>query len=103
MFSTAELGQKLSKKDYKAIEPILREELLQLQRSLLAQTKTPVIVIFAGVDGGGKGETVQVLNAWMPAGLLTVLTGIPPKMRENDRNIGAIGVIYRRAARLVCF
>ncbi len=67
MFSTAELGQKLSKKDYKAIEPILREELLQLQRALLQQDRTAVIIVFAGVDGGGKGETVQVLNAWMDA------------------------------------
>jgi polyphosphate:AMP phosphotransferase len=85
MFSTAELGQKLSKKDYKAIEPILREELLQLQRSLLAQTKTPVIVIFAGVDGGGKGETVQVLNAWMDARWLINRAYRNPSEDERER------------------
>ena len=85
MFSTAELGQKLSKKDYKAIEPILREELLQLQRSLLSQTKTPVIVIFAGVDGGGKGETVQVLNAWMDARWLINRAYRHPSEDERER------------------
>jgi polyphosphate:AMP phosphotransferase len=85
MFRTAELGQKLSKKEYKAIEPLLREELLELQRDLLAQAKTPVIIVFAGVDGGGKGETVQVLNAWMDARWLINRAYREPSDEERER------------------
>ena len=65
MFRTAELGQKLSKKDYKKIEPVLRQELLEAQRQLGSLAQTPVIIIFAGVDGAGKGSTVNLLNEWM--------------------------------------
>ena len=34
MFRTAELGQKIPKSDFKQREPILRQELLELQRDL---------------------------------------------------------------------
>ena len=85
MFRTAELGQKLHKKEYKAIEPLLREELLELQRALLEQAKTPVIIVFAGVDGGGKGETVQVLNAWMDARWLLNRAYRDPSDVERER------------------
>ncbi|KPJ95328.1 MAG: hypothetical protein AMJ55_04020 [Gammaproteobacteria bacterium SG8_15] len=85
MFRTAELGQKLPKKEYKAIEPLLREELLELQQALLAQAKTPVIIVFAGVDGGGKGETVQVLNAWMDARWLINRAYRNPSDDERER------------------
>jgi len=85
MFRTAELGQKLSKTEYKAIEPLLREELLELQRTLLDQSRTPVIVVFAGVDGGGKGETVQVLNAWMDARWLINRAYRDPSDEERER------------------
>ncbi|NOZ53171.1 MAG: polyphosphate kinase [Gammaproteobacteria bacterium] len=65
MFSTAELGQKLSKKEFKKIETVLRRELLEAQRQLRERALTPVIIIFAGVDGAGKGMTVNRLNEWM--------------------------------------
>jgi len=67
MFRTAELGQKLSKTEYKKIEPLLRQELLELQRQILDSAKTQVIIVFAGVDGAGKGATVNLLNEWMDA------------------------------------
>ena len=53
MFRTAELGQTLSKEEYKHIEPVLRQELLDLQMELRAKAKFPVIIVFAGVDGAG--------------------------------------------------
>ncbi len=72
MFETAELGRKISKKDYKASALVLREELLELQNELREGGHFRVVLVFAGVDGGGKGETVGVLNAWMdPRWLIT--------------------------------
>ena len=64
MFEAAELGRTIPKDEYKARIPTLRTELLEMQRQLTS-AKFPVIVVFAGVDGAGKGETVNLLNEWM--------------------------------------
>lgn len=72
MFETAELGRKISKTDFKRLTPILREELLDLQDGLRRGRHFQVILLFAGVDGAGKGETVSLLNEWMdPRWLIT--------------------------------
>lgn len=64
MFRTAELGRKVSKQDFAEIAPALRIEMLELQHRLRA-FPFPVIVVFAGVNGAGKGESVNLLNEWM--------------------------------------
>ncbi len=64
MFETAELGQKLSKEQYEAREGTLRTELLDAQAEL-KDSKIPVIIVIGGVDGAGKGETVNLLHEWM--------------------------------------
>lgn len=84
MFETAELGRKISKADYKAQVPVLRSALLDVQRRLL-DASFPVIVVFAGVDGAGKGETVNLLNEWMdPRWIVTRAFG-PPSDEEAER------------------
>lgn len=65
MFEAAELGHKLSKGEYKRIEPKLRVDLLNAQYQLSQLGKFPVIVLISGVRGAGKGETVNLLNEWM--------------------------------------
>ena len=71
MFETAELGQSVSKEEYRERAPALREQLLEAQAAL-READFPVIVLFAGVDGAGKGETANLLNEWMdPRGLVT--------------------------------
>ena len=57
MFETAELGRTISKKDFKRTAPILRQELLELQDELHEGRHFQIILLFQGVDGGGKGET----------------------------------------------
>jgi polyphosphate kinase 2 (PPK2 family) len=64
MFEAAELGRSIQKETFKARVPGLRSELLEVQQQLTA-ARFPVIVMFAGVDGAGKGETVNLLNEWM--------------------------------------
>ena len=84
MFEIAELGSRLSKKDYKAQVPGLRAELLQLQVQLRTAS-FPVIVLFGGVDAAGKGETVNLLNEWMdPRWIVTRAWG-PPSDEERER------------------
>lgn len=65
MFESAELGHKISKSVYKKEVVALREALLNIQYDLAEQASFPVIIIIAGVDGAGKGETANILNEWM--------------------------------------
>jgi polyphosphate:AMP phosphotransferase len=65
MFESAEVGHKLPKSRFEREEPKLRERLLALQYRLLEEAKTPVLILVNGVDGAGKGETVNLLNEWM--------------------------------------
>jgi AMP-polyphosphate phosphotransferase len=84
MFETAELGRKMSKEEYQAELPKIRSELLQAQFAL-RQTKIPVIVVIAGADGAGKGDTVNALHEWLdPRGLETNVFG-PLSDEERDR------------------
>ena len=105
MFEAAELGHKVSKEEYAQREPILREALLKAQYDLLAHAKFPVIIIIGGVDGAGKGETVNLLNEWMdPRHIVTHAFGDPsdeeaerPPMWRFWRALppkGRIGVLF---------
>jgi polyphosphate:AMP phosphotransferase len=84
MFEAAELGRTIEKDEYKKQVPILRTELLEVQRQL-TPARFPLIVVFAGVDGAGKGETVNLLNAWMdPRWIVTRAYGEPSE-EERER------------------
>jgi AMP-polyphosphate phosphotransferase len=65
MFESAELGHVTEKRDYEKQVPKLRADLLDAQRRILQAGESSVIVIVAGVDGGGKGDTVNLLLEWM--------------------------------------
>jgi polyphosphate kinase 2 (PPK2 family) len=85
MFRTAELGQKIPKSDYKQREPILRQELLELQRDLCQCCGFPVIIVFAGVDGAGKSDTVNILNKWMDPRWIVTRAYDEPSDEERER------------------
>ncbi|MBW2314420.1 MAG: polyphosphate:AMP phosphotransferase, partial [Deltaproteobacteria bacterium] len=65
MFESAELGHEVDKATWKKEQPVLREDLLAAQFELLEKNAFPVVILVAGVDGSGRGETVNLLNAWM--------------------------------------
>ncbi len=84
MFETAELGRKIPKTEYREREPALREALLEAQ-GVLRAAPFPVIVLFAGVDGAGKGETVNLLSSWLdPRWMVTRAFG-EPSDEEKER------------------
>ena len=85
MFRTAELGQKVPKSEFNQREPLLRQALLEVQASLMASSDFPVIILFAGVDGGGKGDTVNILNEWMDPRWLVTRAYDDPSDEERDR------------------
>jgi polyphosphate:AMP phosphotransferase len=85
LFESAEIGHKLGKAQFKREEPKLRERLLGLQYDLLEKGGFPVIVLVNGVDGAGKGETVNLFNEWMdPRHIRTRAFG-PPGDAERER------------------
>ncbi len=65
MFESAEIGHQIDKKTYKQEAAVLRAALLGAQYRLLREAKTAVVILVNGVDGAGRGETVNVLNEWM--------------------------------------
>ena len=65
MFESAEIGHAIKKSEYQREEPQLRRALLGTQYRLLEKPEFPVIILVNGVDGAGKGETVNLFNEWM--------------------------------------
>ena len=84
MFRTAELHRKLPKEDYHQQVPRLREELLMMQMELRT-APFPIIVVFAGVDGAGKSETVNKLHEWLDSRWLVARAFGEPSDEERDR------------------
>jgi len=84
MFETAELGRSVGKEEFEAEVPKLRLELLEAQREL-QKAGVPVILLLAGADGAGKGETVSRVLEWLDTrGLDTHAFG-PPTDEERER------------------
>jgi polyphosphate:AMP phosphotransferase len=84
LFAPAEVGAAVPRSEYKKRVAELRQELLEAQSRLRA-ADFPVIVMFAGVDGAGKGELANLLSEWMdPRGLVTRAFGSPSE-EERER------------------
>ena len=84
MFEAAELGSSISKALYNKEVPVLRTRLLDVQQRLRL-ADFPVIIVFAGVDGAGKGETVDILNEWMDPRWLRTRAYGQPSDEESER------------------
>ncbi len=77
MFEIAELGHTVSKSVYREKVAVLRTQLLLTQQKL-KNCDFPVIILISGVDGGGKGEVINLLNEWMdPRYMRTIAFGEP--------------------------
>jgi polyphosphate kinase 2 (PPK2 family) len=63
MFESAELGHRIDAATYKKEAPKLREALLEAQMRVLERAEFQVVLLSGGVDGGGKGEVVNLLEA----------------------------------------
>jgi AMP-polyphosphate phosphotransferase len=87
MFESAELGHKVSKSDYDKQLPELREALLNTQYELVSKKGFQVVIIVSGVDGGGRSESVHLLNEWLdPRHVETHGMG-QPSDEERDRPV----------------
>lgn len=84
MFETAELGRKVGKQEFKERVPALREALL-LAQVKLREVGQPVLILFAGVDGAGKGETANLLNEWLDPRYVVTQAFKVPSEEESER------------------
>ena len=85
MFESAELGHKIDKSTYDAEVPKLREALLDAQFELAQKAKFPVIILIGGIDGAGRGETVNLLNEWLDPRFVQTHGMGEPSDEELDR------------------
>jgi len=85
VFESAELGHSISKRTYAREVPKLREALLDAQYDLFQDGRFPVMILIAGVDGAGKGETVNLLNEWMDPRHIRVAAFGEPSDEERER------------------
>jgi polyphosphate:AMP phosphotransferase len=85
MFESAELGHKIDKATYQAELPPLREALLEAQLDLFEAKKFPVILVVGGVDGAGKGETINDLTEWMDPRHISTHAISDPTDEERER------------------
>ena len=65
MLESAEVGHKIAKPTYVREEAKLREALLDGQYEMAEAGRGPILVLFSGLEGGGRGETANKLNEWM--------------------------------------
>ncbi|HEY8087406.1 MAG TPA: polyphosphate:AMP phosphotransferase [Polyangiaceae bacterium] len=85
MFESAELGHEVAKKAYEREVPKLRAALLDTQMAVLEKAEFPIILLSGGVDGGGKGEVVNLLLEWMDPRHIQVHALGPPTDEEQSR------------------
>jgi polyphosphate:AMP phosphotransferase len=85
MFESAELGHTTDKDTYRKEVPVLRAALLDAQFDLRENGTFPVVILISGVDGAGKGETINVLYEWMDPRFLSTLAFSTPTDEERER------------------
>ena len=85
MFESAELGHKIDKETFKKEVPKLRAALLDVQDDLLQKKEFPVVILISGVDGSGKGETINLLYSWMDPRHISTLAFSAPSDEERSR------------------
>ncbi len=85
MFESAELGHKIDKATYAREVPALREALLEAQFDFVAAARFETIILVGGVDGAGRSETVNLLNAWMDPRHIKVHGMGDPSDEESER------------------
>lgn len=85
MFESANLKHRVDKAAYRREEAKLRQALLDAQFDLKEQSRFPVLILIAGVEGAGKGETVNLLNEWMDPRQIHTSAFAAPSDEEQER------------------
>jgi polyphosphate:AMP phosphotransferase len=85
MFEIADIDHHIGKDEFERREQELRERLLASQLELRERGKQSVLLLIAGVDAGGKGETIQQLNSWLDPRHIRTRAFAAPNDEERER------------------
>jgi polyphosphate:AMP phosphotransferase len=80
----SEDDRKMSRKAYESRLRDVRAALIRMQVELKS-AKFPVILVIAGVEASGKGEVVNILNAWLDPRGFETFAFHEPTDEERDR------------------
>ena len=82
-FTEAESDPSIAKDDAKPKVAALRTALLKAQYDLLQRADRSLLIVVAGLDGAGKGATVNQINEWMDARHISTMAYGPPSDEEQ--------------------
>lgn len=85
MFESAEIGHTIDKAAYKAEEATLREALLDVQYELKQRGEFPLLILIHGMDGAGRGETLNQINEWLDPRLIHTAAFDTPNDDARER------------------
>jgi polyphosphate:AMP phosphotransferase len=85
MFDSAGLDHRVAKALYRREEAKLRTALLNAQYDLKLDGRFAVLILIAGVEGAGKGETIHQLNEWMDPRHILTCGFAEPSDEERER------------------
>ncbi len=105
MFQEAESDPKLSQEEFKKIETKLRVQLVNEQYRHIHLQDRALLILVAGIDGAGKGETINLLNEWLDPRHVHTIAFPPPA--DSDQSFptarrfwlnlprkGEIGIVF---------
>jgi len=85
IFELAQSDPVLDKAAFKTQEAALRTALLSAQYQQLAQGRQSLLIVVAGIDGAGKGATINLLNEWMDPRHIRTLAFDEPDAVDRER------------------
>jgi polyphosphate:AMP phosphotransferase len=83
MFDEAEQDPKLSVEEFADLEEPLRVKLLNEQYRHLKLKDRALVIVVAGLDGAGKGATINLLNEWLDPRHVRTLAFSKPSKEEK--------------------
>lgn len=83
MFELAESDPSLSDTEAERLIPQLRTRLLRAQYKFLESKERALLILIGGIDGAGKGDTVNLLNDWMDARHIHTMAFARPTGQER--------------------
>ena len=85
MLEIVDLSKKLDKVTFKEKFPVLQRQLRYLQR-LIGKEKRPVLIVFEGWDGAGKGTGIKKITEFMDPRHFEVHATVAPSTEERLRH-----------------
>jgi polyphosphate:AMP phosphotransferase len=82
MFEEAESDPSLTDTDAKQLEQKLRTRLLRAQYQHLEKQDRALLILVGGIDGAGKGDTINLLNDWLDPRHIRTMAFPPPTAED---------------------